>query len=56
MPMSITVLTQDLKIKRIVGTHTSKRKISGTAMGEMVQLCTRSVRDAFKNVLADFFR
>ena len=43
MPMSITVLTQDLKIKRIVGTHTSKRKISGTAMGEMVQLCTRSV-------------
>ena len=43
MPMSITVLTQDLKIKRIVGTHTSKRKISGTAMGEMVQLCTRNV-------------
>ena len=43
MPMSITVLTQDLKIKRIEGTHTSKRKISGTAMGEMVQLCTRSV-------------
>ena len=43
MPMSIIVVTQDLKIKRIVGTHTSKRKISGTAMGEMVQLCTRSV-------------
>ena len=43
MPMSITVVTQDLKMKRIVETHTSKRKISGTAMGEMVQLCTRSV-------------